>query len=70
MPSQQTTKLDDDRLWDAREAAHYCNVTPRTVLDWKTKGLLPFLLSKSGHIRFRPDDVKAMYELRLRGDQP
>jgi excisionase family DNA binding protein len=48
-----------ERLATAREVAEHLGVTPKTVLRWTGRGLLPAIRLPSGAIRYRPDDVDA-----------
>jgi excisionase family DNA binding protein len=48
-----------ERLVTARQVAEHLGVTPKTVLRWTGRGLLPAIKLPSGAIRYRPEDVDA-----------
>ncbi|MGH3077240.1 MAG: helix-turn-helix domain-containing protein [Gaiellaceae bacterium] len=48
-----------ERLVTARDVAEQLGVTPKTVLRWTGRGLLPAIRLPSGALRYRPEDVDA-----------
>jgi excisionase family DNA binding protein len=46
-------------LVTARQVAEFLGVTPKTVLRWTGRGLLPAIELPSGAIRYRPEDLEA-----------
>ena len=55
------------RLVTARQVAELLGVTPKTVLRWTGRGLLPAIKLPSGAIRYRPEDVDAWLHERETG---
>jgi excisionase family DNA binding protein len=49
----------------SREVAAIFAVSPRTVTNWATHGMLPAARTAGGHLRFRRRDVVALYEHQL-----
>jgi excisionase family DNA binding protein len=46
-------------LYEAREVALWCEVTPKTVLAWARAGALRPVRSPGGRVRFEREDVRA-----------
>jgi excisionase family DNA binding protein len=59
MKRNETT--EHTRLSTIRDVAEKCQVSTRTVHNWKDSGLLPFI-KISNQIRFRPEDVQAFID--------
>jgi excisionase family DNA binding protein len=56
-----------DRLLTAREVAEHLGFTPKTILRWQRRGLLPAIKLPGDKVRFRPEDVDAWLDERATG---
>jgi len=55
-----------DRLLEAREAAEYLAVKPRTIWAWRKEGRLPYVEISPGSYRFRESDLKTFVSERTK----
>lgn len=50
-----------EQLLNERETTSLCRVSVRGLIDWRNKGLVPYLrLGRS--IRYRPESIRALLE--------
>lgn len=59
--------MSDDRLWDARELAHYLRVSTNTLNYWRFKGRGPRFVHVGRYVRYRGEDVDQWLEANVRG---
>lgn len=53
-----------DKLLSADELAELVGVPPKTLADWRTRGIGPAYVRIGRHVRYRPADVEAWLQSR------
>jgi excisionase family DNA binding protein len=54
--------VEHDRPLSTKDVADLFGVSQQTVGNWAKSGKLPSFSTPGGRLRFRPEDVEALYE--------
>jgi excisionase family DNA binding protein len=50
-----------DRLWSVQDVADYLGIPPRTLYNWRTRGIGPRARRVGRHLRYQEHEVRAWF---------
>ena len=62
MESQKTNLID---LLTDEQVSQLSGVKPKTLANWRCKGIGPAFVKVGAQIRYRPEDLKAFFDSRV-----
>jgi DNA-binding transcriptional MerR regulator len=50
-----------DRLWSVQDVADYLGIPPRTLYNWRTRGIGPHARRVGRYLRYQEHEVRAWF---------